>query len=99
VDRPGRLGEVAPRRDGGVEALLDDLASRRTDDRWDVAIWRVKVYAGADPLTGREIRFRKTCKTEQAAQIELLSQDLDAALAGTYRIRARGRVRASKAGS
>src|ERR1043165_3026870 len=31
-------GEVAPRRDGGVEALLDDLASRRSDDRWDVAI-------------------------------------------------------------
>jgi len=26
---------------------------------------------GTDPLTGREIRFRKTCKTEQAAQIEL----------------------------
>jgi integrase len=33
--------------------------------------WRVKVYAGTDPLTGREIRFRKTCKTERAAQIEL----------------------------
>ena len=31
----------------------------------------MKVYAGTDPLTGREIRFRKTCKTEQAAQIEL----------------------------
>jgi hypothetical protein len=31
-------GEVAPRRDGGVEALLDDLAHRRTDARWDVAI-------------------------------------------------------------
>jgi len=31
----------------------------------------VKVYAGADPLTGREIRLRKTCKTERAAQIEL----------------------------
>src|SRR5919202_5818953 len=31
-------GEVAPRRDGGVEALLDDLAWRRTDARWDVAI-------------------------------------------------------------
>jgi hypothetical protein len=31
-------GEAAPRRDGGVEALLDDLASRFTDDRWDVAI-------------------------------------------------------------
>ncbi|RZU51162.1 hypothetical protein EV385_2963 [Krasilnikovia cinnamomea] len=31
-------GEVAPRRDGGAEALLDDLARRRTDERWDVAI-------------------------------------------------------------
>ena len=33
--------------------------------------WRVKVYAGIDPLTGREIRLRRTCKTERAAQIEL----------------------------
>src|SRR4051812_506325 len=31
-------GEVAPRRDGGVDALLDDCARRRTDARWDVAI-------------------------------------------------------------
>src|SRR3954449_7181067 len=31
-------GEVAPRRDGGVEALLDDLARRRSNARWDVAI-------------------------------------------------------------
>jgi hypothetical protein len=31
-------GEIAPRRDGGAEALLDDLARRRTDGRWDVAI-------------------------------------------------------------
>jgi hypothetical protein len=31
----------------------------------------VKVYAGTDPLTGREVRMRKTCKTERAAQIEL----------------------------
>ncbi|MET8090272.1 hypothetical protein [Micromonospora sp. NPDC005220] len=31
-------GEVVPRRDGGAEALLDDLARRRTDDQWDVAI-------------------------------------------------------------
>ena len=30
-----------------------------------------KVYAGTDPLTGRQIRLRKTCKTERAAQIEL----------------------------
>ncbi|GII62830.1 hypothetical protein Skr01_29150 [Sphaerisporangium krabiense] len=31
-------GEVAPRRDGGVEGLLDDLARRRADAGWDVAI-------------------------------------------------------------
>jgi integrase len=31
----------------------------------------VKVYAGINPLTGHEIRLRKTCKTERAAQIEL----------------------------
>ena len=33
--------------------------------------WRAKVYARQDPLTGREIRFRKTRKTEVEAQIEL----------------------------
>jgi integrase len=33
--------------------------------------WRAKVYAGKDPLTGREIRSRKTRKSELAAQIEL----------------------------
>jgi len=33
--------------------------------------WRAKVYAGKDPLTGRELRFRKTRKTEVEAQIEL----------------------------
>ena len=33
--------------------------------------WRVKVYGGTDPLTGREIRLRKTCKTERVALIEL----------------------------
>jgi integrase len=30
-----------------------------------------RAYAGKDPLTGREIRFRKTRKTEVEAQIEL----------------------------
>ena len=35
--------------------------------------FRVSVYAGTDPLTGRQIRLRKTCKTERAAQIELAS--------------------------
>jgi hypothetical protein len=34
-------------------------------------LWRAKVYAGKDPLTGREIRFRKTCRSELAAQKEL----------------------------
>jgi hypothetical protein len=33
--------------------------------------WPAKVYAGKDPLTGRELRFRKTRKTEVEAQIEL----------------------------
>ena len=33
--------------------------------------WRAKVCAGKDPLSGREIRFRKTRKTEVEAQIEL----------------------------
>ncbi|MEU0556555.1 hypothetical protein [Dactylosporangium sp. NPDC006015] len=31
-------GDVAPRRDGGVEALIDDLGRRCADARWDVAI-------------------------------------------------------------
>jgi integrase len=33
--------------------------------------WRAKVYAGVDPLSRREIRLRKTCRTERAAQIAL----------------------------
>jgi hypothetical protein len=43
--------------------------------------WRAKVYAGTDPLTGREIRLRRTCRTERAAQIELgkLLEQADAA--------------------
>src|SRR3954465_131559 len=31
-------GGGAPRRDGGVEVLLDDTARRCSDARWDVAI-------------------------------------------------------------
>jgi hypothetical protein len=31
-------GDVAPRRDGGADALLDDLARRRSEERWDVAV-------------------------------------------------------------
>jgi hypothetical protein len=48
-------GEVAPRRDGGVEALLDDLARRRADARWDVAICLTDLPLQAErvPLVGR----------------------------------------------
>jgi hypothetical protein len=31
-------GPLSPRRDGGIEALLDDVAQRRKDEGWDVAI-------------------------------------------------------------
>jgi hypothetical protein len=34
-------------------------------------LWRAKVYAGKDPLSGRVIQFRKTRRTEVEAQIEL----------------------------
>lgn len=33
--------------------------------------YRVSVYAGTDPLTGRRLRFRQTAKTEEQAQILL----------------------------
>ena len=33
--------------------------------------FRVSVYAGTDTLTGRQIRLRRTCKTERAAQVAL----------------------------
>src|SRR5260370_41126256 len=33
--------------------------------------YRVIVYAGTDPLTGRRLRFRQTVKTEEQAQILL----------------------------
>jgi hypothetical protein len=45
--------------------------------------WRVKVYAGTDPLTGREIRLRRTYNTERAAQIEL-GRLLERAAAGRH---------------
>ena len=34
-------------------------------------LWRARVCAGKDPLTGRELRFRKSRKTEVETQIEL----------------------------
>ncbi|HVB41751.1 MAG TPA: hypothetical protein VNF47_03455 [Streptosporangiaceae bacterium] len=43
--------------------------------------FRVVVYAGKDPLTGRQLRHRKTVKTEQQAQI-ILGRLLEDAAAG-----------------
>jgi hypothetical protein len=43
--------------------------------------WRARVYAGKSPLSGREIRFLKTRKTEVEAEIEL-SKLLELARAG-----------------
>jgi hypothetical protein len=33
--------------------------------------YRVRVYAGTDPLTGRRLRYRQTVRTERQAQIVL----------------------------
>jgi hypothetical protein len=52
--------------------------------------WRAKVHAGTDPLTGREIRLRRTCKTERATQIEL-GKLLEQAAAGRQPETAAGR--------
>ncbi|MEU4690474.1 hypothetical protein [Actinoplanes sp. NPDC023714] len=54
-------GEVAPRRDGGAEALLDDLARRRTGDRWDVAICLTDLPLHADrtPLIAQSSTRRR----------------------------------------
>ncbi|RAO62573.1 hypothetical protein [Micromonospora saelicesensis] len=54
-------GEVAPRRDGGVEALLDDLAQRRADDQWDVAVCLTDLPLHADrvPLVAQTSARRR----------------------------------------
>ena len=54
-------GEVAPRRDGGAEALLDDLATRRIDERWDVAICLtdLPLHSGRMPLVAQTSAQRR----------------------------------------
>ncbi|MEU8327823.1 hypothetical protein [Micromonospora sp. NPDC048839] len=54
-------GDVAPRRDGGVEALLDDLAQRRADDRWDIAICLtdLPLHAARMPLVAQTSARRR----------------------------------------
>ncbi len=51
--------------------VMSWLAHRSDTEQLPSGSRRAKVHAGIDLLTGREIRFRKTCKTEQAAHIEL----------------------------
>ncbi|MBO3744033.1 hypothetical protein [Actinoplanes flavus] len=60
-------GEVAPHRDGGAEALLDDLARRRTDDHWHVAICLTDL-----PLqTGRTPLIAQISTRRRAALVSL----------------------------
>ncbi|GAA3943100.1 hypothetical protein [Actinoplanes auranticolor] len=54
-------GDVAPRRDGGADALLDDLAQRHTDDGWDVAVCLTDLPLHADrvPLVAQTSARRR----------------------------------------
>lgn len=54
-------GDVAPRRDGGAEALLDDLAQRRTGEGWDVAVCLTDLPLQADraPLVAQSSAHRQ----------------------------------------
>ncbi|WP_030487904.1 DUF2267 domain-containing protein [Micromonospora chokoriensis] len=54
-------GEVAPRRDGGVDALLDDLAQRRIDDQWDFAVCLtdLPLHAARMPLVAQTSARRR----------------------------------------
>ncbi|MFE9192974.1 hypothetical protein ACFYL6_25570 [Micromonospora sp. NPDC007208] len=66
-------GEVAPRRDGGAEALLDDLARRRAGDEWDVAICLtdLPLHAERVPLVAQ------TSARRQVAVVSLPALGLD----------------------
>jgi DNA-binding transcriptional regulator YhcF (GntR family) len=57
-------------RCGGVPCRHDECPSGHIE-QLPSGSWRAKVYAGKDPLTGREICFRETRRTEIEAQIEL----------------------------
>ena len=54
-------GDVAPRRDGGAEGLLDDLAQRRTDEGWDVAVCLtdLPLHTGRIPLVAQASAHRR----------------------------------------
>jgi hypothetical protein len=56
-------GEVAPRRDGGVEALLDDVARRRDEAGWDVVVCLtdLPLQRGRLPLVAHSSVRRQAC--------------------------------------
>jgi hypothetical protein len=56
-------GEVAPRRDGGVEALLDDVARRRDEAGWDVVVCLtdLPLQRGRVPLVAHSSVRRRAC--------------------------------------
>src|SRR5271154_3838587 len=66
--QPGYFAVMAKARSGYIQQLPSGA-------------FRVSVYAGTDPLTGRQIRLRRTCKTTRAAMIEL-GRHLEQAAAG-----------------
>jgi hypothetical protein len=70
----GVVADPGQQRDEHVERLLGEavhVPERTGLQIRPVAHAWVKVHGGTDPPTGREIRLRKTCKTERAALIEL----------------------------
>jgi hypothetical protein len=56
-------GAVEPRRDGGVEALLEDVARRREDEGWDVAVCLTDLPLSTErvPLVAHASARRRVC--------------------------------------
>jgi DNA-binding transcriptional regulator YhcF (GntR family) len=68
---PGSVGRVVGRV---LKSAYDGFMAatpRGHVERLPSGSFRVDVYGGTDPLTKRRIRFRKTCKDEVTARIEL----------------------------
>jgi hypothetical protein len=88
-------GEVAPRRDGGVEALLDDLARRRANARWDVAICLtdLPLHTERVPLVAQAGRWAPAELASRVAAIRRVVGKPDAGELGYVASRLIGRMR------
>jgi hypothetical protein len=75
-----------------LTALRWPHAARRTGhiERLPSGSYRVHVYAGPDPLTGRRLRYRQTVRTERQAQT-VLGRLLEQAEGGSAGHRCHGR--------